>query len=107
MRGYVPQRQMLPDIASSISLSVGAGISDKSFAALIICPGWQYPHCGTSISIHANCSGCVVSTERPSMVVMDLPTARDTGVTHERTVCPSRCTVHAPHSAIPQPYFVP
>ena len=29
------------------------------------------------------------------------------GVTHERTTWPSRCTVHAPHSASPQPYLVP
>ena len=28
-------------------------------------------------------------------------------VTHERTGAPSRCTVHAPQSAMPQPNFVP
>src|SRR5437867_12831880 len=31
----------------------------------------------------------------------------ESGVWHERTDCPSTCTVHAPHSAIPQPYLVP
>src|SRR3954468_3352151 len=30
-----------------------------------------------------------------------------TGVEHERTGWPFRCTVHAPHSAMPQPYLVP
>src|SRR5271156_748422 len=41
------------------------------------------------------------------MVVTFFPTARETGVTQERTASPSSCTVQAPHSAIPQPYFVP
>src|SRR2546426_6458178 len=41
------------------------------------------------------------------MVVIRLPTATLTGVTQERTALPSRCTVHAPHSATPQPYLVP
>src|ERR1700730_5381028 len=30
-----------------------------------------------------------------------------TRVTHERIGCPSRCTVHAPHNAMPQPNLVP
>src|SRR6059036_3190582 len=42
-----------------------------------------------------------------SMVVIFFPATAATGVTHERIGCPSRCTVHAPHSAIPQPNFVP
>src|SRR5580658_2916498 len=41
------------------------------------------------------------------MVVTFFPSARETGATQERTACPSICTVHAPHSAMPQPYFVP
>src|SRR5882672_6425608 len=41
------------------------------------------------------------------MVVTRLPTAIDTGSTHERTALPSRCTVHAPHCAAPQPNLVP
>ena len=28
-----------------------------SAAAAMICPLWQYPHCGTSSAIHACCSG--------------------------------------------------
>src|SRR2546422_3895090 len=42
-----------------------------------------------------------------SMVVMRLPAAAAIGVMHERTGLPSTCTVHAPHSAMPQPNFVP
>src|SRR5437879_11901381 len=41
------------------------------------------------------------------MVVIFFPAAAATGVTHERIGCPSRCTVQAPHRAIPQPNFVP
>src|SRR5262245_24427316 len=41
------------------------------------------------------------------MVVMLLPSALATGVTHERTASPLRMTVQAPHCAMPQPNFVP
>ena len=41
------------------------------------------------------------------MVVMALPLATETGSWQERTATPSRCTVHAPHEPMPQPYFVP
>src|SRR6266704_2263292 len=107
IRGYVPQRQILPVSASSMSSSVGLGISLRSTAALIICPDWQYPHCGTSISIQARCNGWLRSGESPSIVVISFPAARVTGATHERTAWPSIWTVHAPHCAMPQPYLVP
>ena len=41
------------------------------------------------------------------MVVIFFPPTADTGVTHERVGVPSRCTVQAPHSAMPQPNLVP
>ena len=41
------------------------------------------------------------------MVVTFLPARLETGVTQERTACPLTWTVHAPHSAMPQPNFVP
>src|SRR5437899_12969494 len=41
------------------------------------------------------------------VVVIFFPTAAATGVTHDRIGCPSRCTVQAPQSAMPQPNFVP
>jgi hypothetical protein len=41
------------------------------------------------------------------MVVIFLLLAADTGIEQERTGVPSRCTVQAPHWAIPHPYFVP
>src|SRR6202158_3977301 len=41
------------------------------------------------------------------MVVTRLAPTALTPVTHERMGCPSRCTVHAPHKAMPQPNLVP
>ena len=41
------------------------------------------------------------------MVVMALPSTAPTGSAQERMATPSRCTVQAPHCAMPQPYFVP
>src|SRR5882762_4857927 len=98
---------MLPDMASSMSLSVGLEFSFSKMAALMICPDWQYPHCGTSISIQARCRGCERSFERPSIVVTRLPAARESGETQERMALPSRCTVQAPQRAMPHPNFVP
>src|SRR5215472_9877025 len=43
----------------------------------------------------------------PSIVVTLLPATSDTGVEQERVAFPSTCTVHAPQSPAPQPYFVP
>jgi hypothetical protein len=43
----------------------------------------------------------------PSIVVIFFPAAAETGVWHDRTATPLRCTVHAPHCATPQPNFVP
>ena len=41
------------------------------------------------------------------MVVIAAPSASATKVWQERTGIPSRCTVQAPQSAIPQPNLVP
>src|SRR3989441_12847816 len=41
MRWYVPQRQMFPVIAASMSASVGAGLAASRAAADMICPDWQ------------------------------------------------------------------
>ncbi len=41
MRVYVPQRQMFPDIAASISSSLGEAFWASNAAALMICPAWQ------------------------------------------------------------------
>src|SRR5258707_2513104 len=41
------------------------------------------------------------------MVVIFLPATLEICVMHERVASPLMCTVHAPHSAIPQPNFVP
>ena len=41
MLTYVPQRQMLPAMASSMSASSGAAYCASSAAAVMICPDWQ------------------------------------------------------------------
>ena len=46
--------------------------------------------------------------EKPDViVVIRCPAAALTGSEHERVGVPLRCTVHAPHWPMPQPYFVP
>ena len=41
IRGYVPQRQMLPAMALSMSESVGFALDASSALADMICPDWQ------------------------------------------------------------------
>src|SRR5437016_3541654 len=59
------------------------------------------------MSIQARCTGWLPSGDRPSIVVILVFTAAETGVPHERTGLPSMCTVQAPHWPTPQPNFVP
>ena len=56
---------------------------------------------------HALCTARATGPEAPSIVVTDFPATELTGVTHDRMGVPSTCTVQAPHSAMPHPYFVP
>src|SRR3979490_1409315 len=52
----------------------------------MICPDWQYPHCGTSCRIHAACTALPARVAPiPSMVVTFLPAAADSRVTQART----------------------
>src|SRR3990170_406935 len=69
IRRYVPQPHTFPCIALSMSASVGFGLLASNAAADMICPAWQYPHCGTSTSNHAFCNGCDPSADKPSIVV--------------------------------------
>src|SRR5437016_11102596 len=94
-------------MVASISASVGCGFFARSAAAAMIWPDWQYPHCGTSSSIHARCTACARFLERPSIVVTRLPATAATGSTQVRVATPSRWTVQAPHWAMPQPNLVP
>src|ERR1700689_283167 len=73
----------------------------------MICPDWQYPHCGTFNSIQAFCTGCRPFAPRSSMVRISLFAAELIGVTHDLTAWPFLCTVHAPQSAMPHPNLVP
>src|SRR5512143_1474203 len=98
---------MLPLRAASMSPSVGCGFAFRSATAARICPDWQKPHCTTSSSAHAFCTGRSPARLRPSIVVMDFPTTDAAGLTHERTGSPSTSTVQAPHCAMPHPNLVP
>jgi hypothetical protein len=91
-----------------MSASVGCGLCANSAAADMICPDWQYPHCGTFSATQAACTACGFPfCASPSIVTIDFPTTSFTGTLHERTAAPSTCTVHAPHAATPHPNFVP
>src|SRR5712692_10420074 len=94
-------------MACVICSSVGLGVLASRAAADMIWPVWQYPHCGTSSSIHACCKTCRPLAPRPSMVMMLFPETCETGVEQERIGAPSTCTVQAPHKPAPHPNFVP
>jgi hypothetical protein len=59
------------------------------------------------VTKEGNVWGRPAGVASPSIVVICRPAAAVTGVTHERVAWPSRCTVQAPHSAMPQPNLVP
>src|SRR5579859_7881742 len=94
-------------MALLMSASLGFGVFARSAAADMICPTWQYPHCGTSSAIQACWSTVRPLAESPSMVVMFLPATCETGVEQERIGLPSACTVQAPQRPAPHPNFVP
>src|SRR5256885_1832280 len=94
-------------IAASMSASVGCGFLASSADAAMIWPDWQYPHCGTSSAIQARCTAWARFLDRPSIVVTRLLATAEMGSTQVRVATPSRCTVQAPHCAMPQPNLVP
>src|ERR1700681_3031227 len=94
-------------ISLLMSASVGFGFRLSKSTAAMICPDWQYPHWGTSSSIHANWTGCVPSADSHSMVVTVSPAAADAAMLHDRVARPSIRTVQALHCAMPQAYLVP
>src|SRR2546430_10666946 len=94
-------------IAASMSASVGCGFLASRADAAMIWPDWQYPHCGTSSAIQARCTACARFLDRPSIVVTRLLATAEMGSTPVRVATPSRCTVQAPHCAMPQPNLVP
>src|SRR3989441_5976761 len=62
---------------------------------------------GHVIGDQARCTAWLRLGDSPSIVVTRFPAAAATGITHDRTAVPSRCTVQAPHCAMPHPNFVP
>src|SRR5580692_3356209 len=73
----------------------------------MICPDWQYPHCGTCSSSQAICSGCLPCGSSPSMVVIFAAATALSEVMQDLVARPSTCTVQAPQKPIPQPNLVP
>jgi hypothetical protein len=91
-----------------MSASVGVFVFFKRAAAAMIWPGWQKPHCATSSSSHACCTGCSSSpSARPSMVVTSRPSHAPTGTTQGCISSPSRWLVQARQTPTPQPYLGP
>jgi hypothetical protein len=89
MRVYVAHLQRFPLIALSMSSRVGEGVALSRAIADMICPDWQYPHCGTSFFIQAARIASATLPDTDSMVVIDLPAKEPTGVTHDRIGNPS------------------
>jgi hypothetical protein len=73
----------------------------------MIWPVWQQPHWATFSSREAACSRRSPQCKRPSMLATLRPLATVTGVWQASAGAPSRCTVQAPHWAMPQPNQVP
>src|SRR5438067_12924337 len=97
------QRHNVAFIVSRICVSDGFGNLSSSAFAVMICPFWQKPHCGTCSSIHACCTGwSLPSLDMPSSVVTSLFTL-ETGVMQDRVATPLTMTVHDPHWPNPQP----
>ena len=71
----MPQRQTLRIASRSASLTLRffAWAFLTIATAVMICPGWQKPHCATSLSSQAACIGCrslPTVAGRPSIVVI-------------------------------------
>src|SRR5436190_17664333 len=94
-------------MCSTICARVGLGLCWSKSAALMICPDWQYPHCGTCSASQAFCTGCDDVSDKPSMVVTDFPATSDTWVWQENARLPSMWTMQAPQRPAPQPNLVP
>src|SRR5712691_11036943 len=70
--------------------------------------GMQNPHCGTPSLTNASWSGCRASKRpSPSMVRTERPRVWKASIRQLATGLPSRWTVHAPQSPVPQPSFGP
>src|ERR1017187_3967775 len=87
---------MLPDMAESMSSSVGLGFDESNDTACMIWPGWRKPHCGTFTSAQAFCTACGPCVERDSMVVISRPSTVLICFEQERIAFPFCRTVQVP-----------
>src|ERR1700692_1969140 len=98
---------MLPAMTESMSSSLGLGFDESNETACRICHCSQVPHCGAVTCVHAFGTACGPLAEIASMVVISRPSTVLICFVQERMALPFCSTVQAPHSAIPQPNFVP
>src|ERR1035441_5429157 len=95
-------------MAVRISVSDGRGFQSSNAFALSNMPGVQKPQCTASWSRNDSCNGCSLpSCANPSTVTTWCPLTCGARTRQEFTGSPSSRTVHAPHSPISQPHFVP
>src|ERR1039458_7400496 len=95
-------------MAVRICRSVGWGFQSSRALALSNIPGVQKPQCTASWSRNDSCNGCSLpSCANPSTVTTSRPSICGARTRQEFTGSPSSRTVHAPHSPISQPHFVP
>jgi hypothetical protein len=94
--------------------SAVAALGQPAFASSVmatpdmICPDVQNPHWNPSCSMNVAWTGwSSPSCSSPSMVVIRFPSCITAKVMQDRTRRPSTWTVHAPHSPLSQPLFVP
>src|SRR6266508_2345442 len=101
-----PQR--LPSSQARISADVGSGFRESRSATDIITPGVVNPSWVANASQNPSWIGeRAPSCASPSTVVTCDPSAEAASTMQLLVALPSRRTVHAPHSPVSQPTFVP
>src|SRR4051812_28391228 len=99
---------MLPDSTSRTRSASQSGSSVSSACAVVMKPGVQKPHCNAWCLRKAFCNGVrSASLDRPSTVVILVPSACTARIRQERTASPSTSTVQAPQTPCSQPMWVP
>src|SRR5262245_30816517 len=109
MLWYPVQRQRWPSRPRRTSRSVVLGFSSRNDTTAMTMPAVQKPHWRAWFSWKAVCTGCSSFADgaRPSMVVIDAPSAWAANIVHDFTDSPSSRIVQAPHDDVSQPILVP
>ncbi len=87
---------------------MGRGLRSSSWAADMIMPGVQKPHCSPCFSQKPSWIGwSLPSWAMPSMVFTCAPSHCTASSVQDFTACPFTCTVQAPHWLVSHPTCVP